>query len=64
MGDSSNTAQVHPERLTKAFLAAAEKRAGASVVIGTVTGLVFEDGSDKRVQGGSVTHLLWLRVDN
>lgn len=57
MGDRGTTAQVHPERLTKALLTAAEKRAGGSVVIGTVTGLLLgscDDDNAKRVQGVKV----------
>lgn len=44
IGTTDNTAQVHPEKLTKALLKAAQERAGSSVVEGTaVVGLVVEE---------------------
>ena len=48
MGDESTTAQVHPELLTKALLAAAEQQ-GAKLRHGTVEGIRL-DGK-QAVQG-------------
>lgn len=39
MGTEDTTAQVHPAKLTAAFVAAAERQAGSQVRIGTVTGV-------------------------
>ena len=53
LGDASTTAQVHPARLTRALLAAAERQAGTSVVMGTVTNIVLGGvrGDDQCVEG-------------
>ncbi|KAK9844748.1 hypothetical protein WJX74_006279 [Apatococcus lobatus] len=53
MGDESSTAQVHPEKLTKAFMEEAGK-AGAKVHQGTVTGIKLSHDSTPRVQGVEV----------
>jgi glycine/D-amino acid oxidase-like deaminating enzyme len=55
MGDESTTAQVHPARLTAAFVAAAERNAGSTVRLGTVTGVKL-GGSDgqRHVEGVEV----------
>ena len=50
MGDESSTAQVHPERLTKAFMEEAAK-AGAKVHQGTVTGIKLSSDSTPKIQG-------------
>ncbi len=50
MGTEGSTAQVHPGKLTKAFMKAAEGQ-GASLRIGTVTGLDFSASEPRRVQG-------------
>ena len=50
MGDESSTAQVHPEKLTKAFMEEAGK-AGAKVHQGTVTGIKLSLDSPPKVQG-------------
>ena len=48
-----STAQVHPEKLTKAMMAAAEAR-GAQIRLGTVQGITTTDGPTARVTGISV----------
>ena len=48
MGDESSTAQVHPELLTKALIAAAEAK-GAQLRHGIVEGIELD--SNKAVQG-------------
>ena len=50
LGSMQNTAQVHPEKLTKAMMAAAESR-GAQVQIGTVQNIVTDEGPAARVTG-------------
>ena len=50
MGDDTSTAQVHPEKLTKAFMEEAG-RAGAKVQHGTVTGIKLSQDSTPRVEG-------------
>ncbi|KAK9863165.1 hypothetical protein WJX84_002101 [Apatococcus fuscideae] len=53
MGDDTSTAQVHPEKLTKAFMEEAG-RAGAKVQHGTVTGIKLSQDSTPRVEGVEV----------
>lgn len=52
MGSEETTAQVHPAKLTAAFVAAAGRLAGSTVRLGTVTGVQIS-GSDghKHVEG-------------
>lgn len=51
IGTTKDTAQVHPELLTKALLKVAEERTGARVMEGTeVIGLVIEEGTLKGVR--------------
>lgn len=57
MADGSTTAQVHPEKLTKALMAAAEER-GAILRIGTVEGLCCSE--EGRVTGGS--HFQYISI--
>ena len=45
LGSMQSTAQVHPEKLTKAMMAAAEAR-GAQIRLGTVQGITTTDGLD------------------
>lgn len=50
MAEEGTTAQVHPEKLTRAFLDSALSR-GSKLVHGTVQGIALsQDG--KRVEGG------------
>ena len=57
MGSEQTCAQVHPQLLTKALLAAAEKAAGTTVRIATVDGIKL--GDHKEVQG-ALSLMLWL----
>ena len=50
MGTEATTAQVHPGKLTQGFMRAAERR-GASLRIGTVTGLDISCTEEARVAG-------------
>ena len=53
MGTEETTAQVHPAKLTAAFVAAAERQAGSSVRIGTVTGVRLGGSpGQQHVEGG------------
>ena len=55
MGTEDTTAQVHPAKLTAAFVAAAERQAGSRVRIGTVTGVRLGGSPGQRhVEGGLV----------
>ncbi|KAF8067427.1 TDA3 [Scenedesmus sp. PABB004] len=45
LGSTASTAQVHPARLTAALMAAAERQAGAALLLGTVVGVRRDDGS-------------------
>lgn len=63
MGDESNTAQVHPAKLTAAFVAAAERNAGSNVRLGTVTGVKLGgSGGQQHVEGGMLQKTLGLYV--
>eukprot|EP00172_Hildenbrandia_rubra_P001843 Plantae.Rhodophyta-Hildenbrandia_rubra.ctg246.p1 GENE.Plantae.Rhodophyta-Hildenbrandia_rubra.ctg246~~Plantae.Rhodophyta-Hildenbrandia_rubra.ctg246.p1 ORF type:complete len:375 (+),score=63.82 Plantae.Rhodophyta-Hildenbrandia_rubra.ctg246:5239-6363(+) len=42
LGDRKTTAQVHPKKLTKAFVDEAERKCGTKVVYGKVTGVKME----------------------
>ncbi len=54
MAEEGTTAQVHPEKLTRAFLDSALSR-GAKLVHGTVQGIALsQDG--KRVEGGYIMY--------
>lgn len=59
LGNVQSTAQVHPEKLTKAMMAAAESR-GAQVRIGSVQGIVTDDSLAAKVTGACVTSLMRL----
>ncbi len=50
LGSLQTTAQVHPEKLTKAMMAAAEKR-GAQVRFGTVESVSSTEGPAAQVTG-------------
>lgn len=55
LGSVQSTAQVHPEKLTKAMMAAAESR-GAQVKIGTVQSIVTDESPAARVTGHLQPH--------
>ena len=50
LGNEQSTAQVHPEKLTKAMMAAAESR-GAKVKIGTVEDVTISHEPSSHVTG-------------
>lgn len=55
MGSQETTAQVHPAKLTAAFVAAAARLAGSTVRLGTVTGVrLGESNGEKHVEGVEV----------
>ena len=61
LGNVRSTAQVHPEKLTKAMMAAAESR-GAKVVIGSVQSIVTGDSPAAKVTGTctiALSHCHW-----
>lgn len=53
LGSLQSTAQVHPEKLTKAMMAAAESR-GAQVKIGSVQSIITDDSSAAKVTGANM----------
>lgn len=55
LGSVQSTAQVHPEKLTKAMMAAAESR-GAEVRMGTVESVTTTAGPASQVTGGIRCH--------
>lgn len=52
LGTSQSTAQVHPEKLTKAMMSAAQQK-GAAVKMGNVQAVVISDGPSHHVTGMS-----------
>lgn len=54
-----STAQVHPEKLTKAMMAAAESR-GAHVKIGSVQSIITDESPATKVTGAYTIWLLCL----
>lgn len=55
MGSSESTAQVHPKLLTETLLRAAERDAGSTVRIGTVSDVRLAD--DNSVRGECLQHV-------
>lgn len=50
LGTTQSTAQVHPEKLTKAMMASAEQQ-GAAVQMGAVQAVTVSDDPSPRVTG-------------
>ncbi len=60
MGTEDTTAQVHPAKLTAAFVSAAERQAGSRVRIGTVTGVRLGGSpGQQHVEGGRGNMVTW-----
>lgn len=59
LGNVQSTAQVHPEKLTKAMMAAAESR-GATVRIGSVQSVVTDNSPEAKVTGTCMTSYVSL----
>jgi hypothetical protein len=59
MGKEDTIAQVHPMRLTEAFVRGAEELAGTQVVVGKVEGIAMEDEGE----GGDKKKVVGLIVD-
>lgn len=53
LGSVQSTAQVHPEKLTKAMMAAAESR-GAQLKIGSVQSIITDESSAAKVTGADM----------
>jgi glycine/D-amino acid oxidase-like deaminating enzyme len=55
LGSTETTAQIHPRKLTEAFVAKAEELAGSRVVEGVVEGLaISNDGTGARAVAGVI----------